>query len=44
MMKYRLPITIACAALMASGLAVAGEIYAKPEQRRARSHPKHHPR
>ena len=26
-MKYRLPITIACAALMASGLAVAGEIY-----------------
>ena len=27
MMKYRLPITIACAALMASGLAVAGEIY-----------------
>ncbi len=27
MMKYRLPITIACAALMASGLTVAGEIY-----------------
>ena len=27
MMKYQLPITIACAALMASGLAVAGEIY-----------------
>jgi len=27
MMKYRLPITIACAALMAGGLAVAGEIY-----------------
>jgi len=27
MMKYRLPITIACAALMASGLAAAGEIY-----------------
>lgn len=27
MMKYRLPITIACAALMASGLAIAGEIY-----------------
>lgn len=27
MMKYRLPITIAFAALMASGLAVAGEIY-----------------
>jgi len=27
MMKYRLPITIACAAFMASGLAVAGEIY-----------------
>jgi len=27
MMKYRLPITIACAALMASGLAVAAEIY-----------------
>ena len=26
-MKYRLPITIACAALMASGLAVGGEIY-----------------
>ena len=27
MMKYRLPVTIACAALMASGLATAGEIY-----------------
>ncbi len=27
MMNYRLPITIACAALMASGLAVAAEIY-----------------
>jgi len=27
MKKYRLPIAIACAALMASGLAVAGEIY-----------------
>lgn len=27
MMKYRLPITIACAALMVSGLAVAAEIY-----------------
>jgi len=27
MKKYRLPITIACAALIASGLAVAGEIY-----------------
>ena len=27
MMKYRLPISIACAALVASGLAVAGEIY-----------------
>lgn len=26
-MKYRLPITIACAALMVSGLAVAAEIY-----------------
>jgi hypothetical protein len=27
MKNYRLPITIACAALMASGLAVSGEIY-----------------
>jgi len=27
MKKYRLPITIACAALLASGLAVSGEIY-----------------